>query len=147
MTIVVRVLQALLLLAGLAAGIAAVTVGGMAGDRVGGVCYMRDNPDPSALEKVPSAGCATVGVYEAEAVSAVAIALAGVGAMVGAVAVGRMAPARAAAPRQAAAAAPGYGPPPGQYPQSGPFPHQGPPTGQQPPVQPGPPPGQPYGPA
>ncbi|MFC5286813.1 hypothetical protein ACFPM7_07100 [Actinokineospora guangxiensis] len=142
MTIVVRVLQALLLLAGLAAGIAAVTVGGMAGDRVGGVCYMRESPDPSSLEKVPSAGCATVGVYQAEAVSAVAIALAGIGAMVGAVAVGRMAPARAAAPRPGAAPH-GYGPPLPQHQPGGPFPQQGPPTGQQPPI----PPGQPYGPA
>jgi hypothetical protein len=138
MTVVVRVFQGLLVVAGLVACISAVIMAGIAHDDAGGRCYLV-SVEGSATEKVPGPGCGTMAVYQVEAISAAAVGFAGIGVMIGAVAVGRMAPRAGRTPR-AAVAAHGYGPPPGRH-QAGPY--QGPPTGQQPPVQPG----HPYGPA
>ena len=134
MTVVVRILQGLLVLAGLIACVSSASMAIIAYDDVSGRCYMRDAPEDDSLDKVPSAGCPTVSVFQVEAIGAAAVGFAGIGVMIGAVAVGRMAPRRDGAPKPAAAPH-GYGPPPGpQHQPSGPFP------------QPGHQPGPPYGP-
>lgn len=132
MTIVVRVLQGLLILAGLVACVTAVSMAGTVYDDVDGHCYMREVPQSN--DEVPAPECAIVSVHQAQAISAGAIGLAGIGAMIGAVAMNGMAP-RGAAKRPAQASPyGGYGPPPGppqpyaQGPHPGPQPPYGPPS-------------------
>lgn len=125
MTIVVRIAQTLLILAGLAACVTAVVLAGMAHDDVSGRCYMVEVQGSN--DRVPHPGCGTVSVFQTEAISAAAVGLAGIGVMIGAVALNGVAAPRGAKPPKPAPHA--YGPP---------FPPQGPPTGQQPPVGYGP---------
>lgn len=120
MTIVVRIAQTLLILAGLAACVTAVVLAGMAHDDVSGRCYMIEVQ--GSTDRVPHPGCGTVSVFQTEAISAAAVGLAGIGVMIGAVALNGMASPSGPKPPKPAPYA--YGPPP--------FPPQGPPTGPQP---------------
>ncbi|GAA4419744.1 hypothetical protein ACFQV2_01715 [Actinokineospora soli] len=133
MTIVVRIIQGLLILAGLVACVVAVVLAGEAHDDVDARCYMVTVSNSN--DKAPDPGCATVGVFQTKAIAGAAVGFSGIGLMIGAAAMGSMA--RPAGPKAPKPAPYAYGPPPG-----GPYPPQGGPhTGQQPPVQQfGPPP-------
>ena len=134
MTIVVRIIQGLLIAAGLTACIIGAVLAAEAHDDVDGRCYM--TTVSGSNDQTPSVGCGTVGVFQTQAISGAAIGFVGLGLMVGAAAMnGMVRQSGPQAPKPSPYAA--YGPPPGQYP-----PPQGPHTGQQPPVQQfGPPPG------
>ncbi|MGW5050544.1 hypothetical protein [Actinokineospora sp. NPDC004072] len=128
MSIVVRIVQALLILAGLVACAIAVAFAVETFDDVDARCYLTEVQDPAGggYRDVPSPGCGTVAVLQTQAISAAAVGLVGIGAMVGAAALNGMVQPR---PRQAAQPAPapyGYGPPSGPQPYPpGPY---GPPT-------------------
>ncbi|UVS76656.1 hypothetical protein [Actinokineospora sp. UTMC 2448] len=122
MTIVVRIVQGLLILTGLAACVIAAVMAGMTHDDADARCYMTEVQDGTGgYSDVPSPGCGTMAVYQTEAISAAAVGLSGIGIMVGAAAMNGMASPR---PKQVAQPAPygGYGPPTGPqpYPQ-GPY--------------------------
>ncbi|MGX7825680.1 hypothetical protein ACTG9Q_11365 [Actinokineospora sp. 24-640] len=140
MTIAVRVFQGLLILAGLVACVTAVSLAGAVHDDADAHCYMREvqymREAQRSDDEVPAPACAIVSVHQTQAISAGAIGLAGIGVMIGAVAMNGMAPRGAASgpakrPIQSSPSPySGYGPPPGppQPYAQGPQPPYGPPS-------------------
>ncbi len=105
--IVIRTLQAFLILAALAAGIATVA---MAVEVVGNANAKCSLPYTSEERGAPSAGCGGMGKFQAEATTTLAIALAGLTTMMGAVALNGMVPRERPARAQPAFGAPPTGP-------------------------------------